>query len=282
MFCHDRSSTHRPTTPPLHRPIALLNWSLITASNDDTVLKTCLAASPCVGQARDFQVMRGFASAGAAYNAGIRQSACDVLVFALQDVYLPLEWNRHLATAVSQLSQSDPNWAVLGVFGITRDSKPQGYMYCTGLQKVLGQPFSQAVPCVSLDEVVLVLRRSANLTFDERLPGFHFYGTDICLEAQQRGLNSYIIPAFCIHNTQGMKFLPWAFWQSYLFMRRKWWKQLPIKTPCITLSKLAFPVLQHPLQSAYVHYVKREPPGSRVSDPASFYTQLKANLMAQL
>ena len=211
MFCHDRSSTHRPTIPPLHRPIALLNWSLITASNDDTVLKTCLAASPCVGQARDFQVMRGFASAGAAYNAGIRQSAGDVLVFAHQDVYLPLEWNRHLAAAVSQLSQSDPNWAVLGVFGITRDSKPQGYMYCTGLQKVLGQSFSQPVPCASLDEVVLVLRRSAGVAFDERLSGFHFYGTDICLEAQQRGLSSYIIPAFCIHNTQGMKFLPWAF-----------------------------------------------------------------------
>jgi hypothetical protein len=224
--------------------------------------------------------MRGFASAGAAYNAGIRQAAGDILVFAHQDVYLPADWDSRLAAAVSQLSQSDPNWAVLGVFGINRDLRPQGHIYCTRQQKVLGQSFSRPVPCASLDEVVLVLRRSAGLAFDEQLPGFHFYGTDICLEAQQRGLNSYIIPAFCIHNTQGMKFMPWAFWQSYFAMRRKWWKQLPIKTPCIVVSKWATPVIQHPLQSAYMHYIKREQPGGCVSDPGSLYTRLQADLLA--
>jgi glycosyltransferase involved in cell wall biosynthesis len=215
--------------------------------------------------------MRAFASAGAAYNAGMRQAAGEVLVFAHQDVYLPPEWDSQLAAAVSSLFQSDPNWAVLGVWGITRESRRQGYMYCTGLQKVLGQSFSQPVPCNSLDEVVLVLRRSANLTFDEQLPGFHFYGTDICLQAQQRGFNSYIIPAFCIHNTEGMKFLPWAFWQSYLYMRRKWRNHLPLKTPCIHISRSAFPIVQHPLQSFYSHYIKREHPGQRVADPAALY-----------
>jgi hypothetical protein len=218
--------------------------------------------------------MRGFACAGAAYNAGIHQSAGDILVFVHQDVYLPPEWDRHLAVAISQLSQSDPKWAVLGVFGITRDSRPQGHIYCTGLQKVLDQSFSQPVPCASLDEVVLVLRRSANLTFDEQLPGFHFYGTDICLEAQQRGLNSYIIPAFCIHNTQGLKFLPWAFWQSYLYMRRKWRNHLPLKTPCTNVCWSDFPIVQHPLQSFYAHYIKREQPGQRVASPAALYQDL--------
>ena len=218
--------------------------------------------------------MRGFASAGAAYNAGIRRSAGEFLVFAHQDVYLPPEWDSQLAAAVSQLSQSDPNWGVLGVFGITRESRPHGYIYCTGLEKVLGQSFSQPVPCTSLDEVVLVLRRSAGLIFDDQLPGFHFYGTDICLEARQRGLNSYIIPAFCIHNTQGMKFLPWAFWQGYLYMRRKWRRQLPIKTPCIRITRWAFPVFQHPLQSFYAHYLKRERPGQRVADPGTLYQDL--------
>ena len=225
--------------------------------------------------------MRGFGCAGAAYNAGIRQSSGEVLVFAHQDVYLPPEWDSQLGAAVAHLFQSDPNWAVLGVFGITRDSRPQGHLYCTVGQQVLGESFSQPVPCISLDEVVLVLRSSAGLVFDEQLPGFHFYGTDICLEAQQRGLNSYIIPAFCVHNAQGQKFLPWAFWQGYLYMRRKWRRQLPIKTPCTVIRKWAFPMAQHPLQSAYVHYVKREQPGRRVSDPASLYTRLQADLLAQ-
>ncbi len=225
--------------------------------------------------------MRGFASAGPAYNAGIRQAGGEVLVFAHQDVYFPPEWDTQLAAAVSRLSHSDPNWAVLGVFGITRVSKPQGHIYCTGLQQAFGQPFSQPVPCASLDEAVLVLRRSVNLSFDEQLPGFHFYGTDICLEARQRGLNSYVIAAFCIHNTQGMKFLPWAFWKSYLFMRRKWRRQLPIKTPCIEITKWAFPMAQHPLLSAYVHYVRRQQLGRRVSDPGNLYAQLRPHVLTQ-
>ena len=218
--------------------------------------------------------MRGFGCAGAAYNAGIRQAAGDILVFAHQDVYLPPEWDSQLAASVSGFSQSDPNWAVLGVFGITRELKPHGCMFCTTLRRVLGRSFSQPVPCTSLDEVVLVLRSSAGLVFDEQLPGFHFYGTDICLEAQQRGLNSYIIPAFCVHNAQGLKFLPWAFWQGYLYMRRKWWRELPIRTPCITVSKSALPVLKHITQSFYAHCIKGEQPGRRVNDPAGLFAHV--------
>jgi hypothetical protein len=71
-----------------------------------------------------------------------------------------------------------------------------------------------------------------------------------------------------------MKFLPWAFWQSYLSMRRKWWKRLPVKTPCIVITKWAGPVLQHPLQSVYAHYVKGERPGKRVADPAALCASL--------
>ena len=251
-----------------------VNWSLITAANNEAVLKSCLASSPCLPRACDFHVMRGFASASAAYNAGIRQSTGDILVFAHQDVYLPPDWDSHLAAAVFRLSQSDPNWAVLGIFGITCDLKPHGCMYCTTLRRVLGQSRSEPVPCTSLDEVVLVLRPSAGLAFDEQLPGFHFYGTDICLEARQRGWNSYIIPAFCIHNAEGMRFLPWAFWQGYLYMRRKWRGQLPIKTPCIRITRLAFPIIQHPVQAFYAHYIKRERPGRRAANPAALYQQL--------
>ena len=253
-----------------------MNWSLITAANNEVVLQSCLAGSPCVPRARDFQVMRGFASAGAAYNAGIRQAVGDILVFAHQDVYLPPEWDSQLAAAISHLSQSDPNWAVLGVFGITRESRPHGYIYCTGLEKVLGQSFSQPVPGTSLDEVVLVLRGSAGLAFDEQLPGFHLYGTDLCLEAQRRGLGSYIVPAFCIHNTAGMKFLPRAFWRGYFYLRRKWRVRLPIRTPCTTITKWAWPALSSAPRNFYAHYLKGEQPGRRVPDPGALYARLLA------
>jgi len=251
-----------------------VNWSLIAPVNDEVVLQSCLASSPCFSRAHDFHAMRGFASASVAYNAGIRQSTGDIVVLAHQDVYLPPDWDLRLAAAVSNLSVTDPHWAVLGVWGIASQGEARGYSYCTGLEKVLGRPFDVPIACTSLDEALLVLRRSANLTFDEGLPGFHLYGTDICLAARQKAMNCYIIPAFCIHNTAGLKFLPWAFWRAYLYMRSKWWRQLPVRTPCTTIARLPAQILEGPLRNAYSHWLKRRPVGQRAPDPRPLYREL--------
>lgn len=251
-----------------------MNWSLIVAANDEAILKSCLASSPCVSRARDFQVMRGFTSAGAAFNAGMHQAASDILVFAHQDVFLPPDWDVQLGAAIAKLSVLDPEWAILGVYGISREGEYRGHVFCTGLQRVLGRVFSGPVECTALDEIVLIVRRSAGLAFDEQLPGFHFYGTDICLEAGRRKFKCYIVPAFCIHNTAGLTFLPWAFWRSYFYMRRKWWNLLPILSTCTVISKWGIPFIDHPLRSAYVRYVKGEQAGGRIEDIASLYRSL--------
>jgi hypothetical protein len=253
-----------------------MKWSLIVAANNEAVLASCLSRSPCIVQAGDYQVMRGFASAGAAYNAGLRQSAGEILVFAHQDVYLPPGWETRLSQAVARLSDSDPHWAVLGVFGIAQGSGPCGHLYCAGQQRVLGAPLADAIRSDSLDEVLLVLRRSSGLSFDERLPGFHLYGTDICLEARRRGLGAYIVSAFCVHNTAGMAFLPRGFWRAYFVLRRKWWDRLPIRTPCTAITRWAWPVWTSISRNFYAHYLKREPLGRRVPDPEKLYARLLA------
>ena len=251
-----------------------MNWSLIAAANDEAILKSCLASSPCVSRAREFQVMRGFASAAAAYNAGVRQTTSDILVFAHQDIYFPPDWDLQLSATIAKLSSYDPNWAILGVFGISQKGEHRGHVFCTGLERILGREFSGPVECTALDEIVLIMRRSAGLTFDEQLSGFHFYGTDICLEARRCKFKCYIVPAFCIHNTAGLTFLPWAFWQSYFYMRRKWWKLLSIRTTCTVISKWGIPFVEHPLRSAYARYVKGEHVGQRVKDIALLYRSL--------
>jgi len=53
----------------------------------------------------------------------------------------------------------------------------------------------------TLDEIVLIFRRDSGLSFDETLPHFHFYGTDICMRAAEQGRQCYAISAFCVHNT---------------------------------------------------------------------------------
>jgi hypothetical protein len=87
-------------------------------------------------------------------------------------------------------------------------------------------------------------------------------------------MNCYVIPDFCIHNTDGLKFLPWAFWRAYFYMRRKWWDQLPVKTPCITIARLPTPIVEAPLRSAYSHWLRRTPVGRRVPDPRALYQDL--------
>jgi hypothetical protein len=251
-----------------------MKWDLVVAANDDPVLSTCLLASEGIGSAGQVIVQRGFASASQAYNDGLAKAGADIVVFAHQDVYLPEGWDQCLARAIDLLETSDPDWSVAGVFGIATDGKPKGNVYCAGLQRVIGKPLAEPVETHSLDEIVLILRREARLRFDDSLPGFHFYGTDICERARAAGSRCYVLPLFCVHNTAGFTFLPRGFWRSYFYMRRRWWDRLPIKTPCIVISKWGVPFLQHPLQSAYARYVKGERPGRRAESAASLYRRL--------
>ena len=253
-----------------------MKWDVVVAANHESLLQACLLSSPAIRDAGQVMVQRGYGSAGQAYNAGLAKANSEIVVFAHQDVYLPAGWDDCLNAAISRLSSRDPQWAVMGVFGISSARKRHGYMYCTGLQKILGQPFQDPMECLSLDEVLLVLRRSSGLSFDEQLPGFHLYGTDLCLEAQRRGLNAYIVPAFCVHNTAGMKFLPRAFWRGYFYLRRKWRDRLPIKTPCTTITRWAWPALSSVPRNFYAHYLKGEQPGKRVADPGALYARLLA------
>ena len=217
-------------------------WTLVVAANSDTVLNQNLLKSPCIDSRCQVIVRRGFASAGAAYNSGLAEARHEIIVFAHQDVYLPPHWLSRLETALCQLAVADPAWGVLGVCGIAKSSVAVGHVYSTGLGFTFGRDFRDVVEAESLDEVLLVVRRSSGLAFDVQLPGFHLYGTDICLEAQRRGMKNYIFSGFCVHNSNGVAHLPWSFWRAYLYLRRKWWDRLPISTSCTRITRSGWPV----------------------------------------
>jgi hypothetical protein len=125
----------------------------------------------------------------------------------------------------------------------------------------------------SLDEAVLIVRKSSGVRFDESLPGFHMYGTDICQEANRRGMKAYAISSFCIHNTNGYNMLPWDFWKCYLIMRRKWRRQLPITTPCAKITFWCRPMIVWNVKQALNILLKRHKPGRRLPDPKRFYQE---------
>src|ERR1044072_4918685 len=220
-----------------------MDWSVISSVNNEKFLESNLLVSPGIRSATEVHLQRGFASAAASYNDAIAKSKTDLLVFVHQDVYLPEGWIESVQSAIDALTEQDPNWGVLGVWGAVDGRQRVGYLWWTG-DYGWERPFQGVKEVVALDEVVLIFRKSSGLKFDEQLPGYHLYGTDICLEARRQGKKSYAIPAFCIHNTHIGGSLPWQFWKCYLFMRRKWKGWLPVETPCTSIRFSCWPLLR--------------------------------------
>ncbi len=252
-----------------------MNWSVIAAVNNEQVLKANLLASPAMAGAAEIILQRNYASAATAYNAAISRARSDLLVFVHQDVYLPASWRESLEEALGELAVRQPKWGVLGAWGLQPSGRGAGYLYCNGLQEKIGRPDKGLVEVRTLDEVILILRKSSGLLFDENVPGFHLYGTDICLEAARRGMKSYAFSAMCIHNTSGYKLLPWSFWRCYFRLRRKWREQLPIPASCVDLTYWCWPAVRWNLAKAASFLRRRQPPGGRrVDDPAKLYREL--------
>lgn len=252
-----------------------LSWSLISAVNNEAVLKSCLLNSPEFELASEVILQRGHKSAASAYNQAIDNAKTDILVFAHQDVFLPQGWADSLEQALVALSKQDPAWAVAGIWGIKPDGKRSGHLYCGANSRILGNAFSCGIEVLSLDEVLLIVRRSSGVRFDEHLEGFHMYGTDVCLTAKARGLKSYAVSLFCVHNTNGYNLLPLDFWKAYFFMRRKWKSELPITTSCTKITAWCWPMIWWNADRMANLLLKRHKPGRRVDDPRSIYEELR-------
>jgi hypothetical protein len=222
----------------------------VAAVNDDGILQGNLAKSPSIEHGDlPLRVERGHVSASAAYNAGMRGQDADVIVFVHQDVYLPAGWFGRLERAVDHLDGRDPRWAVLGVLGVTSARTTVGRAWSAGIGREVGKGGESLVPVVSLDELVIVLRASSGLAFDESLPGFHLYGTDIVQQALATGQTAYVFDGPVIHNSRSLRRLDARYWRCYYHQRRKWRDRLPVWTPTASLERSLLVQLRHELSS---------------------------------
>ena len=135
---------------------------------------------------------------------------------------------------------------------------------------MINNPLSKPTCVQTLDEIVLIVRKSSGLRFDEALGGYHFYGADICMQASERGMRSYAIPAFCVHNTQMPMVLPSDYYQCYWGFKRKWRNRLPVYTSCIAVTNYDRELRVRRLREAYIaHVAKRRPEPTRLTDASS-------------
>lgn len=255
------------STPP--------RYTFGAAITDPAILEKNLAASPFLvaNIGHEIIVQRGAESAAIAYNRILDNASNDVVILVHQDVYFPGGCLSVMCRSLELLTALDPNWGVAGCVGMTSSGEGFGRIYSTGLG-VVGQRCSAPVPVKALDEIVLIVRKSSGLRFDESLPHFHFYGADICMAALDRGMKPCVIPSFCIHNTDQLLVLPAEFYQCYNHIRRRWQRYLPIHTTCVTISKYGMPVRMRKVNELYLRLsgknAKRQ---RRIDDPKTLLKQ---------
>jgi hypothetical protein len=204
-------------------------FDVVVAVNDDEILSANLLRSPLLNQANvTLHVQKGYRSASSAYQAAYQNCRNDLIIFVHQDVYIPAGWDQKLSQHIAVLDKTAPNWAVLGLYGATPSGEHVGYVWSSGLNQIVGGAFDKPILAGSVDELLIVLKRSSDICFDERLPGFHLYGTDIVQSALAQGKSAFIVCTPVIHNSRPILYLDSKYFAAYNYIANKWQQALPI------------------------------------------------------
>jgi glycosyltransferase involved in cell wall biosynthesis len=136
-------------------------------------------------------------------NTILSQATGDYVILVHQDVVATPDNRSKLDQCIEELEKADGAWAVAGNAGehegnwLVRITDPYGE----------GQSTAPYYPhrVNILDGNLLIVKRNTLVSFSRDLSGFHYYGWDICLNADVRGYNSYIIDFHVAHRCKGWK-----------------------------------------------------------------------------
>ena len=133
-------------------------------------------------------------------NKLITASQAKYIILCHQDIELLYDKKAKLDQCLKQLDNRDPSWAVAGNAG-GYDLEKLAICISDPHGKFKRGKFPQKVD--SLDENFILIKKSANLSLSYDLHGFHFYGSDICILANIRGLTCYVIDFHLHHHSGG-------------------------------------------------------------------------------
>jgi hypothetical protein len=209
----------------------MIKIALAAAVNDEAVLENNLLASPDVASgALPLTCYRGFKSAGLAYNQALSElgDGFDWVAFVHQDVYLPHGFLALLTQELERLASIAPDAALAGLFGAAADGRVGGKVWCSANSKQFAGDLPMPTEVVALDEYLILVKCNSGLKFDTDLPGFHLFGTDICLAAKSTGQGAWAIEVPVVHNSRRVVTLDKQYRKAWRYMQQKWAAHLPV------------------------------------------------------
>jgi hypothetical protein len=155
-------------------------------------------------------------------NALINAARGRYVILCHQDVRLIDDGLNALDACLRDLDARDPNWALAGNAGgiapgrlAIRITDPHGADRRSG---------ELPARVMSLDENFIVVKRSARVGCSVDLDGFHFYGADLCLNADVAGHSAWVIDFHLHHLSSGAKSAD--FFELENAFRTKWSRAL--------------------------------------------------------
>ncbi|GAB3054964.1 hypothetical protein GCM10027155_21690 [Acinetobacter apis] len=134
-------------------------------------------------------------------NYALKHCTSDYMIFCHQDIIFNFDTKNILIDKINELEQLDPNWAIIGNAGVTEKGEvilkitdPHGPNQTKG-------PFPSQV--MSVDENFMVINTKHNLSCSTQMKGFHLYGLDLCQNAANLGLKSYVVDFHLTHKSKG-------------------------------------------------------------------------------
>lgn len=163
----------------------------------------------------------------------IDKSEADIICIIHDDVRLLEGFYLGLWSSINKLNKDYPNWAIAGVAGATL--KDGVIAHIVDRQVVLGEYISSPIQVETIDEVLVVINKKSGLKLDENIKTHHLWATDLCLQAKTKGYGCYIIEALIHHNSNNNYVLGLDFYNQVGYIKKKWYKECPIRTTCITI-----------------------------------------------
>ena len=256
---------------------SLARLDVAAAVNDQAILAQCLARSPDIASgALTLRCYEGYATAGLAYNAAIDGSDAEWLMLAHQDVYLPTGFAAAITAALDDLTHVAPDWGVAGVVGATALGGVVGQVWCSGNARLIGDRDGLPAPAATLDELIIIIRKSTGLRFDEALPSFHLYAADMILEAKKAGHSTWVVDAPVVHHSRPVLNLGGGYAKAWHYMRRKWASELPIVNLVCAIRRSPFTLWEKDLRIRLTHRGRKDR-GDASGDPVEIAERLGFN-----